>query len=168
MDTVSRAEAKLREIEAQAAELREFLESERRVKAILDGRAVTPATDSPPPVPHVERKRRNRGERTPPKSGKVYDTAMIVFRYMQEQGEGKRTRELLPFVRAAGMEVGGANDIATLSARLGTSQMFTLKGGQWFIKRATAGEGAADNPAKEASTAPLFQSNQENDAMPPP
>jgi hypothetical protein len=49
--------------------------------------------------------------------------------------------------------------------RIGT---YSRSEGQWFIKRATADEEAADNPAKDTSTASLFQSSQENGAIPPP
>lgn len=166
MDIIAKAEKRLREIEpieAEGAELRAFLATARKVAAMFDNVATTPPSDSLKPVRDELRKPRVRGERTPPKSGKVYDTAMIVLHYMQEHGEGKRTRELLPFVKGKGMEVGGANEIATLSARLGTSQMFQLRGGQWFIKRAAAGEEAADIPAKDKSTASLFHNQGGHD-----
>src|SRR3546814_11801938 len=61
-------------------------------------------------------------DRKPPTAGAIYDTAMAAIRYMRQHGEGMTTRELLPIVEAAGVEVGGNNPIATLSARIGRSE----------------------------------------------
>jgi hypothetical protein len=74
-------------------------------------------------------------ERTAPKSGTIYETAMAARSFMEAHGEGQRTKDLLAPVREAGVEVGGKNVVATLSARLSGSQMFRLEGGKWFIRR---------------------------------
>lgn len=73
--------------------------------------------------------------RNAPTSGLVFDTASFVRTYMIEHDEGLKTRDLLPIVQAGGIEVGGKNPIATLSARLHSSQLFEHKQGRWVVKR---------------------------------
>jgi hypothetical protein len=102
---------------------------------------------------------RKRGPRKAQRDGVVIQTATIVKQYMEDKGEGLKTRELLPYVVSQGMEVGGQNPIATLSARLGTSQMFTLVRGKWYIRDNTDNE-TADASMKDEPAA-SDHSNQE-------
>ena len=102
--------------------------------------------------------RTRTGERKPPKSGAIFDTAMAVREYMLANGEGLKTRDLLPVVQEKGVKIGGVNLVATLSARLSQSLMFELKEGKWFILH-DADEKTADSPTKDTSAASLF-SNQ--------
>lgn len=77
------------------------------------------------------------------------------------------TREMLPLVQAQGIEVGGKDPLATLSARISGKGKFQTRDGKWHLIRASGAsaseEGVTDNPAKEPSATPLFQSNQEDD-----
>jgi hypothetical protein len=161
MDIIKKAEAEMQWHLTEAEDLRRFIE---RAHLLAGGYAPTEtATHKPAPITanatsnfEIETEAsatvRKRGPRRAPKSGLLFETAMFVKRYMEQNGEGRKTRDLLPLVKAAGFSVGGQNEIATLSARLGTSQMFQLKGGQWFIRR-EANEETVDTPSKDASTA---------------
>ena len=75
------------------------------------------------------------------------------------------TRELLPLVLARGIEVGGKDAVATLSARISKKGAVELVNGKWWLiqsdtesSSATAddNEEAADIPAKETSAASFF------------
>lgn len=98
-------------------------------------------------------------QRTMPTAGVVFESATVIKDYMRAYGEGRKTRELVPVVESAGIEVGGKDKVATLSARISTSQMFELRQGGWYLRRPE--EEAADNQSKDESAASLFQSDQE-------
>lgn len=95
---------------------------------------------------------RKRSPRKPPKSGVIYDTAMAAIDYMREHGEGLATRQFVPIVKSKGIDVGGTNEVGTMSARLSQSMMLELRHGKWFILR-NADEETADNPSKDTSAA---------------
>ena len=105
-------------------------------------------------------------ERAAPAKGLVADTAAAVKLFMEVNGEGFKTRDLVPAVIDSGVTLGGNNDVATLSARLSASKQFELRGGQWYI-RAVPGEETADNPTKEPSAASLFQTEGGSQRPPP-
>lgn len=126
MDLVSEAKHRLAQLDKEAQELRAFIQMAERLKGQLSGEGrVRPAYIQM--VPSIRR------DRKPSQSGIVYETANFVRTYMRENGDGLKTRELLPIVEAAGIEVGGQNPIATLSARLGTSQMFERRGSRLYL-----------------------------------
>jgi hypothetical protein len=168
MDIMKKAEAEMQWHLTEAEELRRFIERGRR----LSGFPVEVEATNHKPTPiaangaasfegatEANSAARKRGPRSAPKTGVLYETAMFVKQYMATHGEGRKTRDLLPLVLEAGFRVGGQNEIATLSARLGVSKMFRLEGGKWFIRR-EADEETADTPSKDTSAASLF-SNQE-------
>jgi len=68
---------------------------------------------------------------------------MAARDYMLANGDGRKTRDLLPVIQEKGIEIGGVNLVATLSARLSQSMMLELKEGKWFILP-NAGEKTAD------------------------
>ena len=112
-----------------------------------------------PPSPLPVRQRTRRRDRQPPTSGVVRQTADAIIDHMLVHGEGQRTRDLVPIVEAAGVTISGKNKVATLSARIFTSQMFERRGSGWFIRR-EADEETAGNPGKDAPAGSLFHSNQ--------
>ena len=89
-----------------------------------------------------------------------------------------QTRDLVPLVRAKGIEVGGKDAVATLSARLSNSAEFRMIRGRgwWFKDEPTPGLQdlhidldfeAADASPEEASPPPLSLAKEEA-KMPPP
>lgn len=158
MDIVKAAQNRLAQLNTEKAKLEAFLQTALELQSDLvrhkTERPVVTAvrSDISPPM------RVRTGERKPPKSGAIYDTAMAAREYMLANGEGLKTRDLLPVVQEKGVEIGGVNLVATLSARLSQSMMLKLEDGKWFILR-NADEETADSPTKDTSAASLF-SNQ--------
>ncbi len=64
-------------------------------------------------------------------------TVNAVERILNSKGQPMRTRDLVPLVLKEGVEIGGKNQVATLSARLHNSGAFTNHGhfGWWFAGR---------------------------------
>ena len=127
MDLIAEAKHRLAELEKEAHELRLFVQTAEKLRVRLSGETKGPRlyVGDVPPIRH---------ERKPAQSGLVYETADFVRNYMRRNGDGMKTRELLPIVEAAGIEVGGQNPIATLSARLSTSQMFERRWSQLYLR----------------------------------
>jgi hypothetical protein len=148
-DIIAKARAKRQQLLAEVAKIDTFLE----LAAEFGDDDVGQGALLPNPPP------RSR-ERKPPTQGVVRQTADIVMAYMRAYGEGRKTRELVPVVEGAGVEVGGKDKVATLSARIYTSSMFQMKQGRWFIRQ-KADEETADSPSKDTSAASLFTTNQE-------
>lgn len=69
-------------------------------------------------------------------------TREAVHAILSEVGRPVETRELLPMVRSRGVEVGGKDPVATLSARLSNSTDFQNRRGigWWFADRRYPGE----------------------------
>lgn len=152
MDIIAKAEAERENLKMELEKIEIFLAKAHELMGTSPQQAsrdVQYAHVNPRPRPRV------RAARKPPKSGAIYDTAVAVQQYMKEHGDGIKTRDLLPIVLAKGIEVGGQNQVATLSARLSTSLMFVLNKGHWFIQR-EADEETADNPTKDTSADSLF------------
>lgn len=93
-------------------------------------------------------------------------TVRAVVTILQERGP-MPTRELLPLVLAQGIEVGGQDPVATLSARISGKGRVQTREGKWHLienSGATAPEeGVTDIPTKATSATSLFYSNQEDD-----
>ncbi len=95
-------------------------------------------------------------------------------RALNEHGAPIPLGDLLAIVRAAGVEVGGKNPNATLSARLSNSDKFTSHRGLgwWFSDRPVPDtrrygsllNEAGDEPAKEASPASVTNNERATDA----
>ena len=104
------------------------------------------------------------------------ETVKVAEEIMREAGRAMATRELVPLIQAHNIEIGGKDPVATLSARLGNDAKredwhVRLRAGKWYLREwitSEDNEEAADFPTKDTSAASLFQSNKENDAMPPP
>ena len=156
MDIVKAAQNRLERLNAEKAKLESFLHTALELQSDLvrhnvERPVVTAGRSEVNPRMRV-------GERKPPKSGAIYDTAMAARDYMLANGDGRKTRDLLPVIQERGIEIGGVNLVATLSARLSQSMMLELKEGKWFILP-NAVEKTADSPSKDTSAASLF-SNQ--------
>lgn len=112
--------------------------------------------------------------RSPSTPGSGSATLRAVGEILRERNTPMSTRELLPLVRAKGIEVGGKDALATLSARLSQKGVVTVKDGKWwFIEVSGAsdaqalGEEAADIPTKDQSAASLEHSNERFDYAAP-
>lgn len=101
-------------------------------------------------------------------SGVGAETARVAAKIIREASRPIATRDLLPLVEAHGIEIGGKDPVATLSARLGNDAKrddgnLRLRAGKWhlleWISDADNKE-ATDTPGKDASAASFF-SNQE-------
>lgn len=70
----------------------------------------------------------------PRASNVMTPTRDAVARILRAQGRAMQTAELVPMLKAAGVAVGGKNEVATLSARLSNSEDFTNNRGigWWF------------------------------------
>ncbi|WP_417619392.1 hypothetical protein [Parasphingorhabdus sp.] len=152
MDIIAKAEAQREALKQEIDKLDNFLAIARE---LMGTSAPQTQTDVEPLRADVSHQIRKRAVRKPPKSGVIYETAQVAQQYMKEHGDGMKTRELLPIVRNKGIDVGGENHVATLSARLSTSMMFVLNKGRWYLQR-EAEEETADNPTKDTSADSLF------------
>ncbi|MCP5388161.1 MAG: hypothetical protein H6915_00180 [Novosphingobium sp.] len=144
MDLLAKAQARLAEIENERQELLSFIAMAQKLQGAPPASSRT-VTINPPPRVRIR-------ERNAPQTGVVMDTANIVMEHMRQHGDGLRTRDLLPIVEAAGIEVGGQNPIATLSARLGASRMFDRRGSQLFLRNEPENE-TADSHTNDTSAA---------------
>lgn len=168
MDLIAQAIARREKLKAELERLDAFL----AVAYELQG-------GPPPSVVRMENwvaepVRRQVSKRAP--SGVGAETARTAAKIVSEAGVPMSTRDLVPLVEAHGIEIGGKDKIATLSARLGNDAKrdggaLVLLAGKWhlpeWISNADNKE-TANNPGKDASAVSLFYSNKENDAMPPP
>lgn len=152
MDIIAKAKARLTELETERGKLVQFLELAEELGADVGIVSAAPAHEANTGSASAQRKR-DRANRPPPKSGVVYDTMMAVRAYMLSNDvEAMRTRDMVPVVEQAGIEIGGQNPVATMSARVHSSQMFELRDDKWALKDAFKEE-TADNPAKATSAA---------------
>jgi len=69
--------------------------------------------------------------------GRINPTREAVAKILEENGGPLQTRDLLPRLRARGVEVGGKDPVATLSARLSNSDDFRIDRavGWWFSNK---------------------------------
>ena len=102
-------------------------------------------------------------------AGAGSETVKAVVAIITDRGP-LPTRDLLPLVRAKGIEVGGLQPIATLSARISGKGKVEVRNGKWHLiensdAQAPDSEEATDQTAKEESAASLFNHNKgANDA----
>ena len=122
--TAQRARKRLAEIDAEREALVKFIESAEA----LAGLAVGGSLLQDVPARAAPQNRVRRG------SGAMEDTKKHTARVLREIGEPLQTRDLLGFLQDAGVEVGGKDHVATLSARLSNSNEFELHRGVgwWF------------------------------------
>ena len=136
---LAEASSRLAQARAEVARLEAFLEVYRE----LD-------TGSPKVA-------RVRTRHTMATSGAVADSASAALEHIRVTGRAVSTRELVTVLTAKGIEIGGNDPIATLSARLSRSPLLTnIRGAGWQAASASEEETAGDllhsNPAVSGST----------------
>ncbi len=160
MDILEQAKAKREGLQRELARIEAFLATAYELQHEFD----KGATAAPEQSDKAKADAPVRA-RTPSTPGSGSATLKAVAEILRNRGTPLSTRELLPLVRAKGIDVGGKDALATLSARLSQKGVVAVNGGKWwFINAASgaeaSGEEAADTPAKEISAASLFQPNQ--------
>lgn len=116
------------EAEAEEASLLLRLEHVRAIKASAAALAGAAPKAAAEPVLHVKPRRT---------SSVMNPTRVAVAELLEEAGGPLETRDLLPKVRERGIDVGGKDPVATLSARLSNSDQFKNRRGVgwWFSDR---------------------------------
>jgi hypothetical protein len=161
MDLIQRAQAKRDQLRHELARIEAFLATAFELEQDLsrekpaDRRSDAEKADAP--------MRRT----TTPRSGIGKDTLDAAAATVRQFGE-MSTREMLPYILAKGIEIGGKDPIATLSARLSGKGVLEVYHGKWrFIEHTKASgphdgseEETADTPTKDASAASLFNTSQ--------
>jgi hypothetical protein len=158
-DVVSIAQERRKALLAELAELDAFLrQAESLAQRYGGGMAPTTHQESPS----------HQSRRPSPITSATYEVARRVLR---DRGHPVRLGDLLGAMREAGVEVGGRDPGATLSARLSNSSEFKSHRGKgwWFADEPLPPEGlpileAGDNPAKENNPASNDSHKEETDA----
>jgi hypothetical protein len=164
-DLIGRAQAKREWHLEQARKLEAFLatyydlEQELKSDAPKDDQTDAEKADAP---------KRQRSA-TRPQAGVGLDTINAAEAIVREHGP-MSTRDMLPLVLARGIDVGGRDPVATLSARISGRGDLYAYSGKWYFEpdlpplvrqRLTElKKGEADIPAKDTSASPLFQSSE--------
>lgn len=88
-----------------------------------------------------------------PRKGRVNPTRAAASEILEAHGGPMETRDMLPLIIARGIDVGGKDPVATLSARLSNSDDFQNKRGVgwWFANRPMPGEIQNSNEAEDQS-----------------
>lgn len=167
MDLIALAEERRDWHKAELARIEAFLATAFELKRDLtsnpivkDARTDAEKADAP--------KRQRQSNR--PLGGIGAETLEAAEAIVRERGP-QSTRDLLPLVRAKGIEVGGDDTdraIAILSARLSGKGDLMIYAGKWhfedqlppLIRQRLAQKEASDNPGKDQSDASLFHSNE--------
>lgn len=148
---------------AQAAKYDTYLQISQDLEAELSGKA--PAEERPALEREAAPPRKRQATR--PREGIGADTINAAELIVRDKGP-MSTRDLLPLVRDMGIEVGGNDPVATLSARISNKGDLVTYNGKWHFKdelpaAAFSGAGrneAADNLTKDQSAASSVFSNQ--------
>lgn len=159
MDLIHRAQEKRDWHRAELSRLEAFLatafelEQDFRSQPPVAADARTDAQKADLPVARVSRQRGGVGA----------DTLMAAKSIIRERGP-MSTRDLLPLVRAKGIEVGGNDAVATLSARISNKGPLVTYNGKWQFKEVSEPNGSgqketAENPATDQSAVSLFNPN---------
>ncbi len=165
MDLIQRAQEKREWHRTELARLESFLATAFELERDLakdgsvarDKRSDSDKADAP----IRQRVARQRG-------GVGADTVAAAEEIIRDRGP-LPTRDLLPLIRAKGIEVGGNDPVATLSARISNRSSLESHHGKWRFReisrasdaQASEEEEAADSPAKEQSTASMFTQTKE-------
>jgi len=153
-DLISRAQAKREWHLAQAAKLETFLATYYDLEQELKSRS---ATETQTDAEKADAPKRQR-QATRPVAGIGADTINAAEAIVLEHGPIS-TRDMLPLILARGIEVGGKDPVATLSARLSGRGDLVVHGGKWHFKNDLPWKKEeADNPAKDTSASSLFSS----------
>lgn len=117
------AKRRLAQIDAERNALVKFIESAEALAGIVP----SPDAQAAPP---------SKGRMTRPHrpTGAMEVTRNAVEKALRSRGYPMQTRELLQVLTASGVEVGGKDSVATLSARLSNADEFVLHRGLgwWF------------------------------------
>jgi hypothetical protein len=103
-----------------------------------------------------------RGSR--PRGGIGADTLAAAVEIVTLEGP-MSTRDMLPMILAKGIEVGGGDPVATLSARISNKGKLRTYNGKWHLITEDSGpkgseeEEAVSTPATDAPTASVVHSN---------
>lgn len=169
MNLIARAQEKRTWHLAEAAKLEAFIQTALELEG---GTTVSPAlTSATVPMAFASVGTSVPSRLSPasrPKSGVGAETLNAAEEIVRELG-AMTTRELLPFILERGIEVGGKDPIATLSARISSKGDLVTYHGKWQFRSDLEAQGllrpeseeATDTPTKETSAASLFQTNQE-------
>jgi hypothetical protein len=167
---IARAQAKREWHLEQARKLEAFLatyydlEQELKSSPPADAKSDAQKADAP------KRQRQN----TRPHAGLGLDTIIAAESIVLEHGP-MSTRDMLPLILARGIEVGGRDPVATLSARIsGRGDLYAYSGKWYFendlppnVRQAKhAQKEEANNPAKDPSASSLFASQGDRDGPP--
>jgi hypothetical protein len=163
MDLIQRAQAKREQLRTELARIEAFLATAFELEQDLarekpaDRRSDAKKADAPV-----------RRAATTPRSGVGKDTLDAAAEIVREYGS-MSTRDLLPYICAKGIDVGGKDPVATLSARLSGKGVLEVYHGKWRFIEGAEGSGnagneeATDNPTKDQSAASLFTQAKENE-----
>jgi len=159
MNILQQAQAKREALQRELARIEAFLATAYELQQEFVADQTKPAAKSDSQKADMPAPARRVGQRG---SGSV--TLHAVADILRERGVPMSTRELLPLVRAKGIEVGGKDALATLSARISQKGVVTVRAGKWWFindlkasgAQASEEEEAADDPTKEQSTASMF------------
>lgn len=165
-DLIARAQEKRDWHLAQAKKLETFLATYYDLEHELKAK---PPADLKTDAEKVEAPKRQR-QATRPQAGIGLETINAAEAIVREHGP-MSTRDMLPLVLARGIDVGGRDPVATLSARISGRGDLIAYSGKWFFEEDLPShireerlhqsrKEAADSPAKEQSAASLFHSNQ--------
>jgi hypothetical protein len=142
------AKARLDQIDRERVALVKFIESAEALASLAAPKqAVTP--------PIRKRERVYAGGRP---TGAMEETRAAVSTALRHKGQPMQTRDLLKVLETVGVEVGGRDHVATLSARLSNSNEFELHRGHgwWFTGEPVPGfefEEAEDDSVEGAPSA---------------
>lgn len=162
MDLIAQALAKREKLKADLERVETFLAIAYELQSGDD--QADRAKSNEEKIVQPEKKRQIR--RAPAGAGAA--TADAAYNIIRAANRPMSTRDLLPLIEAHGIEIGGKNKIATLSARLGNDAKrddgkLHNKAGKWHLLEWISdadNEETADTPTKDAPAASFF-SNQE-------
>lgn len=152
MDLILRAQDKRDKLRADLARIEAFLatayelEQDLKAEPSAQGSLLTDTQKADLPKKRADR----------PRSGIGAETIAAAEDIVEDRGP-MSSRNLLPLILAKGIEVGGKDPVATLSARISQRGRLETYNGKWRFKvsgpEGSGKEEAADNPATDQSTA---------------
>lgn len=159
MDIIARAEQRREQLKQELARIEQFLATAYELQQDLIGSV---RRDDRSDAEKANAPRAARQVRSSTGLGAL--TVQTAVDAVRERGP-MATRDLLPIVLGRGVEVGGKDPVATLSARLSNKGPLKMMGGKWHYQSENptedvGDEEATDDPAKDESAASLFTASQ--------
>lgn len=154
MSVIGSAKKRLAELEEERSHLFGLIQHAEALAVASRGEATPHSVD---PVKGVRKRKRQAPAMAP--------TREAARKILDEYGEPIETRNLLSLIRERGVDVGGKDPVATLSARLSNSREFRNKRGVgwWFSDRPYPSElgfeEAEDETVEGSSSASSEHSN---------